>query len=72
MNGVERNILLRRSFAVALLCSLRWNFRVGSKSARRDESDAKEVQTKKKHLRKNVDELRVPSRGRQLRKTRYY
>jgi len=53
MNGVEGNILLRRTFAHTLLWSLRRNFRIGSESARRDHSNAKEVQTEKKHWRKN-------------------
>ena len=53
MNGVERNILLRRTFAHTLSWSLRRNFRIRSESARRDQSNAKEVQTEKKHLREN-------------------
>jgi hypothetical protein len=51
MNGVERDFLLRRSFAPAPFWNLR---RVGSKSARSDQSNAKEVQSEKKHLREKT------------------
>jgi len=50
MNGIERDILLGRSFVPALFWSLQRSFRAGSKSARRDQhSNAKEAQAKKKH-----------------------